>query len=526
MSLLNVEDLRVGFGRGAAVVSGVSLSVRPGECVALVGESGSGKSVTVRSLLGLAGRGARVTARRLEVAGVDATGFTESRWRSVRGRQVALVSQDALVSLDPLRTVGAEIAEVLRRNGVRGAAVGERVVDLLARVGVPEPESQRHRYPHQLSGGLRQRALIASALAGEPQLLIADEPTTALDVVVQDQVLRLLADVTREDRGLLLVSHDMGVVARLADRVLVMSGGRVVDSGTPGELLRNPSHPTTRSLVEAVSGGRDRAPRKVPETARTVLSGRDLVKSYRSPQGAVRAVDDVSFSLREGEVLGVVGESGSGKSTLARIAMGLLRPDSGEVSLDGEDWSGLSERARRPRRSAIQLVHQDPLSAFDPRYTVARIIGEPLRRMPRAARAERVGQLLDQVGLGPEFARARPHAMSGGQRQRVAIARALAPQPRVLVCDEPVSALDVSVQQQVLELLDRLRAETGVAMVFITHDLAVVRRISDRVVVMRGGRIVEQGGTEELFTAPAHEYTRSLLEATPSTGLLDGDRAR
>lgn len=524
MSLLDVEDLTVGFGGGAPVVSGVSLSVRPGECVALVGESGSGKSVTVRSLLGLAGRGARVTARRMEVVGEDATAFTEHRWRAVRGRQVALVSQDALVSLDPLRTVGAEVAEALRRSGVRGTEVDERVVDLLGRVGVPEPDAHRHRYPHQLSGGLRQRALIASALAGRPRLLIADEPTTALDVVVQDQVLRLLADVTREGRGLLLVSHDMGVVARLADRVLVMSGGRLVDSGTPGELLRAPSHPTTRSLVDAVTGIRDRPSREVAETARTVLRGRDLVKTYRGRHGEVRAVDDVSFSVREGEVLGVVGQSGSGKSTLARIAMGLVEPDSGAVSLDGQAWSGLSERARRPRRRAIQLVHQDPLSAFDPRYTVAQIIGEPLRRLQPAFRAERVRQLLDQVGLEPGLARARPHTLSGGQRQRVAIARALAPGPRVLVCDEPVSALDVSVQQQVLDLLDRLRSETAVAMVFITHDLAVVRRISDRVLVMRGGRIVEQGATDEVLTSPAHEYTRRLLEA--SLGALDGDGAR
>ncbi|WP_019074866.1 dipeptide ABC transporter ATP-binding protein [Streptomyces hokutonensis] len=519
MNLLDVENLSVSFGRGhRPVVRGVSLSVAPGECVALVGESGSGKSVTARALLGLAGRGARVGADRLEIDGVDATGFSERRWRSVRGRRIGMVLQDAMVSLDPLRTIGAEIAEgVTLHRDHAPRDVRRRVVELLVEAGVPEPETRRTEYPHQLSGGLRQRALIASALAADPRLLIADEPTTALDAVVQAQILRLLERVKNEGRGLLLISHDLAVVAQLADRVLVLNDGDVVESGPTAQLLEAPAHPYTRTLLDSVPTGRRRGGARVPGD--TLLTAERLVKTYGpSRRGATprRALDDVSLTLRAGESLGVVGESGSGKSTLARVLLGLAAPDSGQVRLGGEPWTTLDERARRPLRHRVQLIHQDPYAAFDPRFTVARIIGEALPRTTRRQRTERAARLLEQVGLGADHLRRRPHELSGGQRQRVAVARALAPRPQVLVCDEPVSALDVTVQAQVLDLLVRLREDTGVALVFITHDLAVVQEISDRVLVMRDGTIVDEGPTREVFRSPRHEYTRSLVDAIPA----------
>ncbi|WP_063795017.1 ABC transporter ATP-binding protein [Kitasatospora sp. MBT66] len=530
--LVRVEGLRVSFpGAPRPAVDGVSLAVGAGECVALVGESGSGKSVTARSLIGLAGARARVSARTLEVAGADTAGFGERQWRAVRGRRVAMVFQDALTALDPLRTVGAEIAEAARLGGTAGPDSEARVVELLTAVGVPEPEARRTQYPHQLSGGLRQRALIASALAADAPLLIADEPTTALDAIVQAQILALLGRLKDEGRGLLLVSHDLAVVAQLADRVLVLRRGEVVESGPAGRVLSAPEHPYTRMLLDAVPSGRPRArPAQAPpgvaeaadaeaadagapdaEEAAPVLTGRGLVKSFAP--GGPRALDEVGFTLRAGEALGVVGESGSGKTTLARVAMGLSRPDAGEVLLHGRPWSALPERRRRAGRSAIQFVQQDPYASADPRFTVARIIGEALPGLRRAERARRCAELLDQVGLPAELLSRRPHQLSGGQRQRVAIARALACGPQVLVCDEPVSALDVSVQAQVLELLDRLRRERGIALLFITHDLAVVRQVADRVLIMRGGSVVEEGGTERIFEAPAHPYTRALLDA-------------
>jgi peptide/nickel transport system ATP-binding protein len=528
--LVRVEELRVSFrGQPRPAVDGVSLSVAPGECVALVGESGSGKSVTARALIGLAGARARVSARELTVAGSDATGFGARQWRSVRGRRIAMVFQDALTSLDPLRTVGAEIAEAARLHGVVGpGGVEARVVELLTEAGVPEPEARRAQYPHQLSGGLRQRALIASALAADAPLLVADEPTTALDAIVQAQILRLLGRLTASGRGLLLISHDLAVVARLADRILVMRQGKVVESGPTDRLLTAPEHPYTRMLRDAVPGGttRDRpAAKKVGEPVRTsatakartvaqpVLQARELVKSF-GPDGR-RALDGVSFTLRAGEALGVVGESGSGKTTLARAALGLVRPDAGEVLLHGQPWSALAERERRPRRAAVGFEQQDPYASVDPRFTVGRAIGEGLAGLSRAKRAERCAELLHQVGLPAELLARRPHQLSGGQRQRVAIARALASRPEVLVCDEPVSALDVSLQAQVLRLLDGLRRETGIALLFITHDLAVVQEVTERVLIMRRGSVVEEGGTGQVLAAPGHPYTRELVASVP-----------
>ncbi|MFJ6015907.1 dipeptide ABC transporter ATP-binding protein [Streptomyces sp. NPDC092952] len=508
-ALLTVDGLDVRFGSGRSgpvhAVRDVSFSVAPGECLALVGESGSGKSTAARALLGLAGPGAAVRARALRVDGRDVTGFRARDWRAVRGRAVGLVAQDALVSLDPLRRIGAEIAEPMRLHRTVGRAlIGARVVELLRRVGVPEPEVRAAQYPHELSGGLRQRALIASALAAGPRLLIADEPTTALDVTVQAQILDLLAEAKADGTGLLLITHDLGVVARIADRTAVLRQGTMVESGPTPELLGSPQHPYTRALLAAS------APRpavRAPKRAGPVLEVASVSVSY----GARTAVRDVSFTLRAGETVGLVGESGSGKTSVARVAMGLLRPDSGTVRLDGEPWSELPERLRRPRRSRIQLVQQDPFSSFDPRFTVDRILAEGIgRHEDRAARAR---ELLGLVGLGPEHLRRRPDELSGGQRQRVAIARALAPSPAVLVCDEPVSALDAPVRAQVLDLLDDIQRRLGTALLFVSHDLSVVRRISDRVLVMKDARVVEEGDAEEVFDAPQHPYTKALLAA-------------
>ncbi|TYB56184.1 ABC transporter ATP-binding protein [Nonomuraea sp. PA05] len=523
--LVAVRNLRVGFN-GTEVVRGVSLSVAPGECVAVVGESGSGKSVTARTLLGLAGPGSSVRASAFTVAGRDALTFGEREWRGLRGRFAGLVLQDALVSLDPLRTVGAEIGEVLTAHDVVPRRWREsRTLELLESVGVPEPELHARRRPHELSGGLRQRVLIASAIAAEPELIIADEPTTALDVTVQAQIMRLLAERKAAGTALLLISHDLAVVASIADRILVMRDGRVVEEGPALDVLAAPAHDYTRALLAAVPSATSRGTRL---TDGAPLAARHAngtpVSSVRAPVLAVsgltrsfgprRVVEDVSFALHRGETLGIVGESGSGKTTVARLALALIEPDDGRVTLHGEPWSGLPERSRRPRRPTLQLISQNPLDSFDPRHTTARLIAEPLR-LPRAGRRARVLDLLARVGLPPEVAGRHPRELSGGQRQRVAIARALGPRPDVLVCDEPVSALDVSIQAQVLDLLAELQAEYGTAMVFISHDLGVVQHIADRVLVMKDGRVVEEGEVDGVFTAPRHPYTRDLVAAVP-----------
>ncbi|MFD3515309.1 dipeptide ABC transporter ATP-binding protein [Streptomyces sp. NPDC058657] len=544
--LVEVRGLSVAFAarRGAPThaVRDVSFTVRPGECLAIAGESGSGKSVTARSLLGLAGPDAHVTAETLRVAGKDATGYGDRQWRAVRGRYIGLVLQDALVSLDPLRRTGQEIAEALRlhRPLTRQEAMA-RAVELLRLTGTPEPERRARQYPHQLSGGLRQRALIAGALACDPPLIVADEPTTALDVTVQAQILRLLAERKAAGTALLLISHDLSVIAQLADRVLVMKDGVVVEEGPARQLLTAPQHPYTRELREAVPTGlrrtRDRLARPVaaahtgsaaapggPSAVSTGPAGLDgalvdaqgLCASYDGR----RVLDDVSFTLGEGETLGLVGESGSGKTTLARLVTGLIRPDEGRVLIDGRTWSERTARERRETRRSVQTVHQDPLGSFDPRFSVRRVLDEALtaardENPSRASRRQHAAELLERVGLDAALLDRRPLHLSGGQRQRVAIARALALRPRVLVCDEPVSALDVTVQAEILRLLDGLRAEHGLACLFISHDLRVVREVSDRVVVLKDGRAVETGDTEDVFTEPRHAYTRALLSAVP-----------
>jgi peptide/nickel transport system ATP-binding protein len=538
--LVRVENLGVSF-RDTAVVHGVSFSVHAGECVALVGESGSGKSVTARSLVGLTGPNSVVTADRLEIDGRDALALGTRDWRRLRGGFAGLVLQDALVSLDPLRSIGAEIREVLRTHHVvpRRAEL-DRAVELLASVGIPHPELRVHQYAHQLSGGLRQRALIASALAADPALVIADEPTTALDVTVQKQIIQLLGARLVDGKGVLLISHDLAVVADIAHRVVVMKNGRVVEQGPTADVLGSPQHEYTRQLLAAIPSASSRGtylsratqatavtavdrlplPERAVDPARIVLSATGLHKTFASARrGAeLHAVDDVSFELARGEVLGIVGESGSGKSTVANIVLGLTRPDAGEVLLDGSPWSALSEGQRRPVRSRLQFISQDPLSSFDPRWTVERVIAEStlVLGVGQAEARDRAAWLLGRVGLDTALLTRHPRTLSGGQRQRVSIARALAPEPDIIVCDEPASALDVSVQAQVLDLLAEIQADRGTSLLFVSHDLGVVHHVSDRVLVLKDGRVVESGQVDDVFYRPQADYTRQLLASLPT----------
>jgi peptide/nickel transport system ATP-binding protein len=534
---LSVRNLSTGFrhrGGVRSIVTGVSFDLLPGECVAIVGESGSGKSVTARSLVGLAGRGAVVEADSLEIHRENALAFTARQWRRIRGRDVGFVLQDALVSLDPLRPVGKEISEALRLHDWGDRATRrQRVHRLLERVGVPYPAVRARQRPDQLSGGLRQRALIASAIALDPDIVIADEPTTALDVTVQAQVLEQLRQMKQRGASVLLISHDLAVVAHLADHIVVMQGGRVVEQGPASRVLGNPQEDYTRALIEAVPSEETRGtplspggasllaglPERQEDPDTVVLQATGLTKRFRTREGSVTtAVDDVSFQLHRGETLGIVGESGSGKSTTGRIALALEHADAGTVTLLGSPWSQASERKRRALRSSIAVVSQDPLSSFDPRWTVERILLDALPRQKfgsASARAARIGELLDQVGLSHEVLPRFPLRLSGGQRQRVAIARALAQSPEIIVLDEAVSALDVTIQAQILDLLTALQRRLGLSYLFISHDLGVIAHLSHRVLVMKDGKVVEVGTPGQLFSAPAHDYTRRLIASIP-----------
>ncbi|GAA0952478.1 ABC transporter ATP-binding protein [Actinocorallia libanotica] len=511
--LLDVRDLTVDFPRrGVRAVRGVSFTAERGRITAIVGESGSGKSVTARSLVGLPGDGAEVRAAALDFDGIDLTG--RPPWRALRGRRIGFVLQDALGSLDPLRRVGAEVAEPLREHRVvPSRQIREETVRLLTEAGIPGAETRARQYPHELSGGLRQRALIASALAARPDLLIADEPTTALDATVQRQVLRLLRERASEGVAILLITHDLGVVAEIADHVHVMRDGVFVEDGPAHQILECPRHAYTRALVGA---GAPLARSRPGGHARTVLRADGLAKRFTLPGGrAVPAVDGVSLTLKAGETLGIVGESGSGKTTVGRMLAGLTRPDAGTVEIDGRRWDALGRRELREFRRRVQLIYQHPLSSFDPRYSVRALLEEPLRATGRPVTDKALTALLDQVGLPADVLARRARELSGGQAQRLAIARALAPDPDVIVCDEPVSALDASIQAQILELLAGIQDRRGVAYVFVSHDLGVIRRLSDRVAVMREGRVVEEGGIEQVFRSPAHPYTQELLAAIP-----------
>lgn len=509
MNALEISGLQVRIGE-RAVVDDVSLTVAPGECLAIVGESGAGKSMIAHALLGLTPDEAEVTAEALRIDGIELREADERAWRDVRGSRIALVSQDALVSLDPFRRIGLEVAEPLEIHTADSASERVRRAEAtLDAVAMPDAPRRMRAYSHELSGGLRQRALIAAALVTQPRIVVADEPTTALDATVQLRILTLLREIVDAGTALVVISHDLAAVAHIADRVAVVQAGKIVELGRTADVLERPQHAHTRELVEAWRIHSN--PRPEPQGS-VVLAATGLSKSFA---GTGRVVDDVSLTLRRGATLGVVGESGSGKTTLARILMGIESPEQGTVTLDGVAWNPLRERERRARRARIQLVHQNPRAAFNPRWSIGRSLTEALTAggVARAEREAAVVRALTQVELDPALASRRPGQLSGGQRQRAAIARALAVGPDVLILDEPVSALDASVQVTVLALLDRLQRETGVAMLMISHDLRVIAAVADDVLVMRDGLVVESGTATAVFGEPQHPFTRALLAA-------------
>lgn len=524
-AVLALQQLRVSMG-ARTLVHGLDLQIAAGEILGLVGESGSGKSLTALSILGLLPAGARREGRIL-LQGLDLTQQTEPALNRIRGRDIGMVFQEPMTALNPLMPVADQVAEGLRlHHGLGRQAALEQAAQWLERVGVPAAGAGLKRYPHQLSGGQRQRVAIAMALILKPRLLIADEPTTALDVSTQAQVLQLLRSLVREEGcALLLVTHDLGVVAELADRVAVMRQGRLVEEGATLSLLSHPRQAYTQTLVQHSRLPRGTAPR-APLEAPPLLELRSLVREYRlggqlfSPAQRLRAVDEVSLQLQAGEIVGLVGESGCGKSSLLRCILGLDAPQAGEVRLLGQRFTGRETALRR----VVQIVFQDPYGSFDPRWRVWQLVAEPLHLLgsrpdPQTCR-ERVGALLEQVGLSAADAERYPHEFSGGQRQRIAMARALILEPALIVLDEAVSALDVSVRAQILALLAQLSRDRGIACLFVSHDLGVVRSITERVYVMERGRIVESGATQAVFERPRHACTARLLAATP-----DLDRA-
>lgn len=495
---LDVRNLRVDLrsNRGnsrSAILDDISLTIGTGECLAIVGESGAGKSVLTRTLLGLTQSDTRwrVSASRFMVTGVDVRRTRERQWRALRGSAVSFVLQDALQSLDPLRTIAAEVGESLTIRGIRGAARRERVLQALQNAGLPQPAVRAEQRSGQLSGGMRQRALIASALIGNPQLLIADEPTTALDPTTATVILDEFRAITSRGTALLLVSHDLESVASVADRIAVMDQGRIVELGTTAELLSHPKHPVTQKLLASIPSGPKPGPSAQPGAE--LLELRGVHRSFSTRKSEVAALIDVDLTLRRGEAIGVVGESGAGKTTLARVLVGAEVIDAGVIE-------------RRDPACRLRLIPQDPLATFDPRWRVDRILAAS-NRLPDTT----VADLLRLVGLDPTLASRRPITLSGGQRQRVAIARAIAADPDVLVCDEPVSALDVTTQAGVLDLLRNLQRDRGLTVVFVSHDIAAVRAVCERLVIMQDGRVVESGSTEAVFADPQTDFTRRLL---------------
>ncbi len=540
--LLEVSGLKVEFTTQDGLVTAVheaDLTLAAGETLAIVGESGSGKSTTAMAIIGLLPGNGRVTAGSIRLDGEELVGANESAMRKVRGRRIGLVPQDPMSNLNPVARIGTQVAETLLAHGLATRKdVDEKVIETLGRAGLPDAAERARQYPHEFSGGMRQRALIAIGLACRPQLLIADEPTSALDVTVQRTILDQLGTMTQElGTAVLLITHDLGLAAERAQQVVVMHRGRVVEQGPAKQILESPQHPYTQSLVRAAPSvamarlrpedfSRDGQPAvSAPRNASDiVVEFEDVTKEFhvRGRREPFKAVDGISLQVPRGTTVSIVGESGSGKTTAARMLLKAIEPTSGTVRFEGKDVFGLSREEQKAFRQRVQPVFQDPYSSLNPMFTIERIIDEPLsfyRKGNRAERQRRVRELLDQVALPADMARRYPSELSGGQRQRVAIARALALSPDVIVCDEPVSALDVLVQDQILRLLGDLQRDLGLSYLFISHDLAVVRLISDYVAVMQNGRLVEAATSEEIFTNPREPYTRKLLASIPGNEL-------
>jgi peptide/nickel transport system ATP-binding protein len=525
--LITIDGLTIGLPKGAdrsTAVQDVSLSLKAGEVTCLVGESGSGKSMVARAIMGLlpAPR-VSVTAGSIQFGGKDLTALSPAEWKKIRGAKIGMIFQEPMTALNPLHTIGRQIGEMLKiHTAMSRAQRSARVIELLSDVHMPDPVRIARSFPHELSGGQRQRAMIAMALALRPELLIADEPTTALDVTTQAQILRLIHELQR-DRGtaVLFITHDFGVVADIADRVAVLQKGTLVETGARDEVLNAPQHPYTRALLAAVP--RLSVPERPATTpGRLILEANAACKAYAGKgvfgrsRGTV-ALNKVNFQLHHGETLGLVGESGSGKSTLARAATRLLTLDSGDIILDGEGITQLTRKQLAPYRKRIQMIFQDPYASLNPQLRIVDIVAEGpiIHGMPAAQAQRKALELLELVGLSASAGARYPQELSGGQRQRIGIARALALDPQILVADEPVSALDVSVQAQVLDLLADIKARLQLSMVFVTHDLRVALQICDRIAVMRQGEIVEIGTARDIYHAPQHEYTRALFDAVP-----------
>jgi peptide/nickel transport system ATP-binding protein len=534
--VLSVKGLTVGLPVGSDrphAVEDVSFTVGPGEIVCVVGESGSGKSVTAQTVMGLLPRELQAKAGEVRLEGEDVLKATPARLRELRGTRMAMIFQEPMTALNPVMRVGDQIAEVLEiHTGLSQADRRRRALEIMRAVQLPEPERLIDAYPHQMSGGQRQRIMIAAALVLDPALLIADEPTTALDVTTQAQILKLIRELQeRRGTGVLFITHDFGVVAEIAHRVVVMQTGRVVEAGATADILRRPRSDYTRMLISSVPSLTP--PPRAPRTGAVALQTAGLSKTYRSgsflfPGRVVRAAQRVDLEVRRGETVGIVGESGSGKSTVARCIARLVEPTAGAIRIGDIDVARLAERHLRPHRRNVQIVFQDPYRSLNPRRTVgAAIIEGPMNFGLAADEArKRASRLMALVGLSPDVLDRYPHQFSGGQRQRLAIARALAMEPQLLIADEAVSALDVSVQAQVLKLLDDVRQRFDLAVLFITHDLRVAAQICDRIAVMQQGVVVEQGPTAEVFAAPRHEYTRALFEAAPGRTANFGSTAQ